>query len=74
MQDLAEQCATAQQLLVDHVQACCTKRESVRALARDVHRLKADVHRLLEELRRHVAAQDAAAADAAGAGADWERR
>lgn len=56
-QELSEECVTAQQLLMDHVKACCTKRVSIQALAVDVRQLKADVQALHALLRARVAAQ-----------------
>ena len=57
LQEAADECANAQRLLMDHVQACCTKRDSIRALATDVSRLKADVNALHAELQARVAAR-----------------
>ena len=57
LQEAAEECCTSQQLLVDHVRACCTKRDGIRALASDVRQLRTDVEALHALLKAQVATQ-----------------
>jgi outer membrane murein-binding lipoprotein Lpp len=57
VQEVTEECVTSQQLLIDHVKACCTKRASIRELAADVRKLQADVEALHAMLRARVADQ-----------------
>ena len=57
LQEATEECCTSQQLLVDHVRACCTKRDGIRALASDVRQLRTDVEALHALLKARVAAQ-----------------
>lgn len=56
VQEAAEECATAQTLVMDSVLVCCTKLANVRQLARDVRQLKADVSRLHALMQQQVAA------------------
>ena len=53
-QEAAEECATAQTLMMDSILVCCTKLANVRQLARDVRQLKLDVSRLHALMMQHA--------------------
>ena len=54
LQDVIERCSEAQQQLLGHLQALCTKGDHVRDLSTKVKGLKADVQSLLALMQDYV--------------------
>lgn len=54
LQDVIERCSEAQQQLLGHLQALCTKGDHVKDLSAKVKALKADVQSLLSLMQAYV--------------------